>query len=109
MARSTLEFGPVPADESCQQVGTENYSSRLAREECGAYVRQLARMFPQVEATGAYFKITSNNHEAGVYLEVAVAYNSDSDEQIAAAFFVDDNCPLNWDEIAKHELELIQG
>ncbi|WP_232232567.1 hypothetical protein [Cupriavidus sp. amp6] len=39
-----IEVGPVPAEESCAQVGRDDYSER-SRRECAVYIRQLQRVF----------------------------------------------------------------
>jgi len=97
-----LEIGPTPYDEECAQVGSENYMTR-ARIECTAFVNQLERTFP--DAPGCtYFRIKSNPHDFGDYLEVQVRFDEEDEASREYAFNVENNTPANWNEIAKKEL-----
>jgi hypothetical protein len=103
-----IELGPVPAEESCAQVGAPDYE-RDARRECGVYKRMLERMFPVPEGVEARFTVRKYPHDFGSYFEVCVAYGSRDGHGISAApsdyaFRVESESPLHWDAIAQYEL-----
>jgi hypothetical protein len=97
-----FSLGPVPCNEECVQVGTEDYMRR-AKIECRAFVNQLERQFPDTPS-GVYFRITHNPHEFGTYLDVEVRFNDDDSEATAFAIKVENEAPEDWDEIAKKEI-----
>lgn len=104
MARDCMELGPVPADESCEQVrsnGTTDYTRM--RAECTAYKHQLERQFPDAPE-GTYFRVKSYSHDFGTYYEVCVNYDMDDDESSEYAFKVENDLPGNWDDKALSEL-----
>ena len=98
-------LGPVPSNEECAQVGTENYMRR-AKIECKTFVSQLERVFPD-PPPGVYFRVTHNPHDFGTYLDVEVRFNDDDSEATAFAIKVENETPANWDEIAKKELMVL--
>jgi hypothetical protein len=57
---------------------TGDYLPRM-RAECRAFVHQLERTFPEAIEAGCSFRVKSNAHEFGSYLEVQVCFN-DNDE-----------------------------
>ncbi len=87
-----LTLGPVPSDESCEQVGP-NYDAEHARAECNAYKHQLQRNWPQLS-----FFVKSFPHDFGSYMEVCVSDNC------AEAFAVGNSLPATWDDKARVEL-----
>lgn len=105
--RETIELGSVPYNEDCAQVGTDDYAVR-AKQECNAFIAQLKRQYQQhfnrdlPEA--CHLRIRTNYHDFGSYYEVAVSFPIDSEAAAEAAFWLDENCPGNWDEAAKKEL-----
>jgi hypothetical protein len=98
MKRTSLEIAPVPCNEECQQVGTENYDEQLAYRECVAFQKQLERTFPKVG--GVYLKVKANSHDFGVYHEVVAYFDENNDEECEWAFNMEGSIPLNWDEEA---------
>ena len=98
----SLELGPTPHEEPCEQVG-DNYNPIQAKRECRAFINQLKRMFGECE--GARFVITSNPHDFGSYFEVVVKFNN-NEQAIDYAFMVEEKCPARWDEEAKLELHI---
>lgn len=99
-----VEYGPVPYDEDCQQVGTDDYNHEIARAECRVLRWQLRRMFGN-EPLGASLQIKSNPHDFGSYLEVRCVYEDSMPEAEAYAFYVENNFPKNWDEKSKEFLD----
>ena len=69
-----LSIGPVPAEESCEQLG-DSYRPQRARAEWRTFVEQLTRHFGE-PPFGARFRITSNPHDFGTYLDVVVEYDA---------------------------------
>ena len=101
-----LYIGPTPSDESCVQVGDENYREK-ATIELDAFINQLYRHFGQefIENNGIYLKKKWNSHDFGTYGEIVVVFDDSNDESVNAAFHIESNCPENWDEDAVIELE----
>jgi hypothetical protein len=98
-----LELSSVPCDEPCAAVGESDYSTR-ARLECRAFIDQLERQFPQAVEAGCYFKTRSNAHDFGTYYEVAVVYDDEDEAQASAAFEIEGNLPMAWDDDARNFL-----
>lgn len=105
----TLTLGATPADESCAQVGSNDYHER-AKVECQVYRRQLLRMYKAVHKVnelpeGCTLKITNESHDFGTYHEVGARYNEVFPFSVEAAFWFDGNLPSHWDDEARKELE----
>lgn len=98
-----LTLGPTPSEESCAQVGRDDYD-RMSRIECRVYLDQLRRTFPEPER--GYFKIKSFPHDFGSYREVCAVYDENDQEAIDWAFNVENNGPAEWDDRAR---ELLLG
>lgn len=107
MSLDILEIGPSPWDESCTQLGSENYGVR-ARRECGAFIRQIRRQLGE-EPENAELRIRPNHHDYGTYYEVAVYYDCQCEEAVEYAIMVEKNTPQFWDAIARQELGLADG
>lgn len=107
--RDYLTLGPTPSDEKCSQVGTDNYVEQ-SKKECTAYVHQLERLFTTAIDSkvpeDCYFGIKRFDHDFGSYREVVIYYDSDNEESSNFAFNVENNCPANWDDEAKKELNI---
>lgn len=100
----TLTIGSVPCDESCAQVGQENYAKQ-ARIECRALINQLERTFPYTGPDGtAWLFIKSNPHDFGTYYEVEVKYDTECEAACDWAFLLEASLPERWDEQALQEL-----
>lgn len=94
--RNSLMLGPVPAEESCQQLGTDNYDPPLARTECKQYIRLLTKLFGEPPAMTS-FVITGNIHEFGTYYEVEILYDDAIPAAVEYAFNVESHLPATWD------------
>jgi hypothetical protein len=101
-----LEIGSAPAEEQCQQAGTENYASN-AKKECRVYREYLERLFPIPEhlKESIEFFTKANPHDLGTYYEVAIRFDSEVEEAVKFAYNVESNSPCEWDEIARKELQ----
>jgi hypothetical protein len=98
-----IELGPVPAGESCAQVGADNYLANSLRE-CEVFKRLLARLFPIPEGLPVAYVVRSHPHDFGTYREVSVRFQGDHQAAIDFACKVEANSPENWDAIASYEL-----
>ncbi|MEH2067887.1 MAG: hypothetical protein V7K47_06925 [Nostoc sp.] len=100
-----LEIGSAPAEEQCQQVGTENYASN-AKKECRIYREYLERLFPipQHLKKSVSFYTKACPHDLGTYYEVAIEFDSEVEAALKFAYKVERNSPSEWDEIARKEL-----
>jgi len=95
-----IELGGTPYDEDCVQVSkTENYIPEM-KEECLKYKNMLIEIFPQALKYHCNFGVKSFSHEFGCYYEVAIRYNDANDESSSFAWWVQDNLPAKWDDMA---------
>ena len=107
MAYEYVEIGATPCDEPCQQIGTKNYDSMLARAECGIYLRQLERFISaEKKEVPEDFRliVKGNPHDFGNYYEVVAKFNDSNDKCWDLAMFLENNSPTTWDDAAKIEL-----
>ena len=93
----------TPHDERCAQVGDPNYSSN-SRAEARALINQLIRENGE-PPSGVSFKITSNPHDFGSYLDVVIRFDEDNEEQSDYAYMIEGAIPDKWDNEAKTELK----
>jgi hypothetical protein len=101
--RDFLDLSPVPIDEPCAQVGPGDYMPRM-RAECKAFVSQLERAFPDALAAGVGFRIRSNPHDMGSYLEVEPCFDDEDEAQTEWAYTIEGEIPSLWDDEARAEL-----
>jgi hypothetical protein len=105
--QETIELGQVPFNEECAQTVDDNYTER-ARRECIVFKQQLLRLYQAGHKSdlpkGCRLRIKSNSHDFGAYYEVAVSFDPNSEAATEAAYWFENNCPSNWDDIAKREL-----
>lgn len=106
MSMDSIDIGPVPPEENCQQVGTAGYDPQLARQECRAYIALLRRVLGD-EPSGARLVIKSNPHDYGNYLEVVCKYDDNNETAVDYAFKCESSGPAEWDHIARVELGLV--
>ena len=103
-----IELGPVPAEESCAQVGQPDFPER-SRRECLVFRRMLQRLFPVPDGLQVQYVTRSHQHDYGTYREVAVGYSGNGTPAGASAaedfaFAVERGTPSQWDPIAQYEL-----
>ena len=101
MSHQFLTIGPSPIEENCALVGRPDYEER-SRRECHVFLRQLERQFPP--PVGAALFIKSFPHDFGAYREVCVRYDDDDAQAFEYACGLENNTPMNWDDIARYEL-----
>lgn len=90
-----MELGPVPCNESCAQVGSDEYQDR-AKAECRRYKALLEKTCPVPEGVEASYAIKRFPHEFGSYYEVVVKYNPNNEAACNFAFEVEGNTPHTW-------------
>lgn len=97
--RDTLEIGSTPAEEICVSVTQDTDYLPAMRAECIRFRDLLTQAFPPVG--GAYLFVKANSHDFGTYLEVAVRFDGDIEEERAYAFMVEDKVPGTWEELER--------
>lgn len=107
-----IYVGSAPYDEECSQSCDSDYEEK-SRKECNVYIRQLWRMVKEkigIEKTDDIEIIIKNEyHDFGVYREVVVKYDINSEQSVNLAYQIDNSIPANWDEISKQELRLLHA
>ncbi len=100
--RDSINIGPVPPDEECEQLGT-TYNPTKARKECQEYIKLLRRFFgPEPGSASLYIK--SNPHDFGTYLEVECRFDDNDAEGQDYAFKCESDGPQYWDDWAMANL-----
>jgi len=98
-----LEFDTSPIEETCAQLGSENfYEDALLEAE--TFLDQLKRTFPKALEIGIRFKIKWNEHDFGSYPTIRVIYYPDNIEH-EVVYEIEESIPYYWDEISKSKLE----
>lgn len=87
-----LSLGPIPGNETCVQVGVDDYR-RLARAECQRFINLCRELFGN-EPDGARYKIVFENHDYGSYADVEITYCNEIG--MFYAYHVERNLPVNW-------------
>ena len=98
-----IEIGPVPANESCAQVGSPDYTEASQRE-CEVFRRMLHRLFPVPEGVSVAYVARTHPHDFGTYREVSIRYDEHDGAAVDFAYQVELSVPDEWDPIAQYEL-----
>jgi hypothetical protein len=93
--KEKFSLGTTPHDEPCIQMGDSNYR-RNSNLECLALIAQLRRERGP-EPSGASYKITSNSHDFGNYLDVEIEFEEDNEEAVEFALMIESEIPAKWD------------
>lgn len=101
----SLTLGPVPAEETCVQVSKDDYLLAM-RVECKRFKDLLVKAFPP--PMGGYYKIKSNSHDFGTYLEVEAVFAEDDEKAVEWAFNVEAKIPGTWEELEDLALKVIE-
>ena len=117
--RNYLTLGSSPSDESCAQVGSDNYAKQV-RMETRALINQLERIHPvpgegQDTALKApsgwencsflpYYAVRSFPHDFGSYHEVCAIYDDNHELSVQWAYKAEELFPEEWDRQARNEL-----
>jgi hypothetical protein len=108
MRNHTVELGVSPVDEDCESLG-RNYDESKAWKECVAFRAQLRRVYASARGEmpeGLTLAIKRGKHDFGEPLDVVARCDEANRKAIDAAYWLQDNLPLTWDEDARAELGL---
>lgn len=102
MGMDYITLGTAPVEESCAQLGTDEYSDRSIIE-CRIWRQQLLHTFPIPEtlAGEAFYKVKSFDYESGPYREVCIVFNDSIRAAFDLAYELEGSSPRYWDEEAK--------
>lgn len=101
--RDVFELGTTtPHDEPCVQVGAPNFET-LSRIEARVFINQMHRIVGEGPGS-AHLKVIQCPHDFGTYVDVAVSYNDESEDEEEWMLKCEANMPFEWDEEAKKEL-----
>ena len=101
--RDYISIGPVPASESCTQVGAENFY-KDSHIDCEVFANMIRREFPEIPA-GVRIATKSFPHDFGTYYEVVVYFEDENEEQRDYAYKVEGKIYDYWDDTAIEELK----
>jgi hypothetical protein len=90
-----MTLGPTPSEESCAQVGTDDYEEK-SRKECKRYRDLILRVCGE-PPPGASLAIRSFPHDFGSYREVVVNYDPMDEDAASYALHCEGNSPTSWD------------
>ena len=95
--REWLTLGPVPYEEDCVQVNSNEDYLPAMNKEVRKFVEFLQNRFLNIPEN-AYFGVKSENHDFGTYKEAAIFWDTEDEESEQFAFFVESNIPARWDD-----------
>lgn len=96
MVMECLEIGPTPCDEECVQVGAENYQE-LMTAECQRFIQVIRKKLGN-EPPGAKLFVKWNQHDFGMYAEVACKFDPENEAAMDYAFRCESEAPAKWEE-----------
>ena len=94
--RDFITLGTAPVNESCAQLGQEDYEVKV-RPECQRFIKLLRKKFGD-EPPGARFALKPFNHDFGVYYEVVCLFDTDDEEAAHYAYRCEDELPATWED-----------
>lgn len=94
-----IELGPTPAEESCAQLGADDYDERV-KIEGRAYIAQLIRQFG-TPPTGVSLRLKAFPHDFGSYHEIVVQFDDNDEAASDWAYNVEAHTPGEWDDEAR--------
>lgn len=89
-----VSIDTTPYDEKCVNVDSTTDYLPAMRGEARRYVKMLNERFINFGKTR--FKINSNRHDFGTYLDISINFIEEDDESIKQAQFIEGNLPANW-------------
>jgi hypothetical protein len=96
MTEETIFLGPAPAEESCAQLGSDDYE-RNAKAECRHFIAAIRKMCGR-EPEGARLCVVAQPHDFGQYYEVAIRYDANDRAAAEYAQRCDEHAPATWEE-----------
>lgn len=92
----------TPGDESCAQVGSNDYMKN-SKMEAHAYIRQLIRTFGE-NPEGTRFTLAYCPHDFGTYIDIKLFYDDENQDHLDYMNLVERGCE-KWDNTALSELK----
>lgn len=99
-----LELGPCPADEDAIQLRNNEDNSMQMRRQCQAWREQLFRTLQanrDHRDSHLKLKVKNTDHDFGTYYEVVAQCDDNDEAAVEAAFWLEENMPLAWDDDLK--------
>ncbi len=97
MGREFFGLGSTPPEEPCVQVNPNvDYEQDMFAE--AKRFRDLIVQKCGEPPSGASVAIKWENHDFGRYTDVGVKFDPNDPVQSQYAYFVDENCPLTWQD-----------
>jgi len=103
MPYQLMTIGSAPCDESCAQVGSDDYEER-SLHECQVFKRLLERLVPLPVDARVGLIVQSFARDFGPYREVCIRYDSSDGDACDYAYLLEVNSPAHWDAVARYEL-----
>ena len=91
--RDYVSIGCTPAAEDCVQVSKSGAYMTEMRAECQRFRDLLQRAYP-----ACAFRIKSNPHDFGSYLDVEAVFDDQNEAAMDAAFAAE-SCPETWEAL----------
>jgi hypothetical protein len=88
-------LGLLSSQESCAQVGQENYAE-CAKAECLRFIQLLRKTFGE-EPEGARLAIKRFDHDFGSYYEVVCWYYEENEASVEYAYKLEAETPEHWE------------
>ena len=98
--REWLTLGPVPYEEDCVQVNSNEDYLPAMNAEVKRFVNFLTERFLDIPEN-AYFGVKREYHDFGTYLEAAVYWDDEDEDATNFAYFVETNIPATWSDDSK--------
>jgi len=92
-----IEIGPVPANEKCAQVGSDDFYKNCMAE-CHAFIKAIQKKIVE-EPRWARLSIKANPHDFGTYYEVVCYYDDEHPESLEYALKCESEAPSTWAEV----------
>ncbi len=94
--RDFLSLGSSPINETCVQVGEQDYAS-LAKQECARFIG-LVRRTLGAEPEGAALQTKAFPHDLGTYYEVVCFFDPEIQASVDYAYRCEGETPTTWKE-----------
>lgn len=104
MPRDFISIGGAPAEENCEQVGS-NCDYDKMREECRKFIDVIRKKLGPEKGT-AQLKVKTFQHESGAYMEVVCWYDDNDNEGFQYAMLCESESPMTWDDVGEATLDL---
>lgn len=104
MALDEFQLGTtVPHEEDCIQLGQPNYSA-YSKLEANLLMKQIVKELGDTPE-GCSMKLIGCKHDFGTYYDIALIYDTDSEEHTKWVSKVEGELPNKWDFESRTELE----